>query len=121
MAATARGANASIRTIGGAIGAAAMASIVTSGVARGGSPYEAGYEHGFEMLGVVAVVGAIAGLLVPVIRHGRSPGDHSPPELLHAELAIVPGGHARRWRVRVTLPGGPPPSRPARATRGAWL
>lgn len=90
--AVANGMNANIRTIGGAIGAAAMASVVTSGVARGGLPHEAGYEHGFEMLGVVAVAAAIAGLLVPAIRHGRAPGDHSPPELLHAELAIVPGG-----------------------------
>jgi EmrB/QacA subfamily drug resistance transporter len=82
----ANGMNANIRTIGGAIGASVMASIVTSG-ARHGFPREAGYVHGFEMLGGIAIVAALASLLVPGNRRGTEP-----PELLHAELAILAGG-----------------------------
>jgi EmrB/QacA subfamily drug resistance transporter len=82
----ANGMNANIRTIGGAIGASAMASVVTSG-ARHGVPQVAGYVHGFEMLGAIAVVAALASLLVPGTRRGSEP-----PELLHAELAILAGG-----------------------------
>ena len=81
----ANGMNANIRTIGGAIGASAMASVVTSG-ARHGVPRVAGYVHGFEMLGGIALVAALASLLVPATRRGSEP-----PELLHAEMAIVAG------------------------------
>jgi EmrB/QacA subfamily drug resistance transporter len=87
--AVANGMNANIRTIGGAIGASAMASVVTSGAVHGGLPRESGYVHGFEMLGVVAIVAALAGLLIP--GNQRTRRGSGPPELLHTELAIVAG------------------------------
>jgi predicted MFS family arabinose efflux permease len=88
----ASGMNANIRTIGGAIGAAAMASIVTSGGTHNGFPREAGYIHGFEMLGVATIAAVVAGFLVPVVRQDRGPDRSGGPDMLHAELAIVPGG-----------------------------
>ncbi len=88
----ASGMNANIRTIGGSIGAAVMASIVTSGVRAGSLPHNSGYVHGFFMLGIATILAALAGVLIPRIQ-----GDHPTPqalheEMLHAELAIVPGG-----------------------------
>jgi len=85
----ANGMNANIRTIGGAIGASVMASVVTSHSLHG-VPRESSYVHGFEMLGAIAIVAAAAGLLVPGNRRTRR--GSGPPELLHTELAMVPGG-----------------------------
>ena len=86
----ASGMNANIRTIGGAIGAAAMASIVTSG-AHNGLPRVSGYVHGFAMLGVATVAAVVASLFIPAAR--QVAGAHHPDEsdMLHAELAIVAG------------------------------
>jgi EmrB/QacA subfamily drug resistance transporter len=87
----ASGMNANIRTIGGAIGAAAMASIVTSGAAHNGLPRVSGYVHGFAMLGFATLAAVIASLFVPVAR--RTLAHHSDEaDMLHAELAIVAGG-----------------------------
>jgi EmrB/QacA subfamily drug resistance transporter len=88
----ASGMNANIRTIGGAIGAAAMASIVTSGGTHNGFPREAGYIHGFEMLGAATIAAVVAGFFVPVVRQDRGPDHSGGADMLHAELAIVPGG-----------------------------
>jgi len=85
----ASGMNANIRTIGGAIGAPVMSSIVTSGVRAGHLPPKSGYTHGFALLIVVAVAAAVAGILGPKTR----PATHGTrEEMLHAELALVPGG-----------------------------
>jgi EmrB/QacA subfamily drug resistance transporter len=88
----ASGMNANIRTIGGAIGAAAMASIVTSGATHNGLPRVSGYVHGFEMLGVATVAASIAALLIPAARKGARSDPPGPADMLHAELAIVAGG-----------------------------
>lgn len=87
--AVANGMNANIRTIGGAIGAGVMATVVTSGSAAGHLPALSGYVHGFEMLTASAAVATAAALLVPAV---RSRGERPHPELLHAELAMVPEG-----------------------------
>jgi hypothetical protein len=85
----ASGMNANIRTIGGAIGAAMMSSIVTSGVRAGRLPLKSSYTHGFALLIVVAVAAAAAGVVVPKVRPGIPGGTE---QILHAELALVPGG-----------------------------
>jgi hypothetical protein len=84
--------NANIRTIGGSIGAAVMASIVTSGVHPGTLPKNSGYVHGFIVLGVCSAGAALAGLLVPTLKKGRPSAQELREEMLHAELALVPGG-----------------------------
>lgn len=53
--------NATIRTIGGAVGAAAMASIVTATVQPDGLPQESGYTAGFALLAVSMGLAAAAG------------------------------------------------------------
>jgi EmrB/QacA subfamily drug resistance transporter len=88
----ASGMNANIRTIGGAIGAAAMASVVTSGAAHNGLPRIAGYTHGFEMLGLATVAAVAAGLLIPSVRQHRGSHRLDASDMLHAELAIVAAG-----------------------------
>lgn len=62
----ASGMNANIRTIGGAIGSAAMGGIVTAHVTASGLPTEAGYTIGFLALAGAFTVAAIAALLIPV-------------------------------------------------------
>ncbi|MCU1658501.1 MAG: major facilitator superfamily 1 [Pseudonocardiales bacterium] len=85
----ASGMNANIRTIGGSIGAAAMASILTSGHLASGLPKESGYTIGFAVLAAVLGLAAVAGLLIPNPRSGRSP---KPVEMAHAELALLAAG-----------------------------
>lgn len=87
----ASGMNANIRTIGGAIGAAAMTSAVTATAHHGGLPTDAGYTHGFVMLSVAAVAAAAAALLVP--RRLRHPtAEELAAALPHPELGILAGG-----------------------------
>jgi MFS family permease len=61
----ANGMNANFRTIGGAIGAAAMASVVTAHAGPAEIPLESGYAAGFAMLTAIAVAAVVAALLVP--------------------------------------------------------
>ena len=61
------GMNANIRTIGGAIGAAAMASIVTARIGASGLPVESGYTVGFAVLAVGMVLAASAAAFMPNI------------------------------------------------------
>lgn len=61
----ATGMNANIRTIGGSIGAATMAGVVTAQVLPSGMPRESGYTDGFLMLGVMFLVAAFVGMLIP--------------------------------------------------------
>jgi hypothetical protein len=65
-----------------------MSSIVTSGVRTGHLPLKSGYTHGFFLLVIVSVAAAVAGIVVPKVRATPTAGQ----EMLHAELALVPGG-----------------------------
>jgi EmrB/QacA subfamily drug resistance transporter len=84
----ASGMNANIRTIGGSIGSAVMSSIVTSGVHTGQLPVKSGYTHGFLLLVIASIAAAAAGMVVPRVRAISDAGE----EMLHSELALVPGG-----------------------------
>ncbi|WP_414642468.1 MFS transporter [Baekduia sp.] len=80
----ATGMNANIRTIGGAIGTAAMSTIVTASAPSGGGlPTGGGYSTGFAMLAGAMALATLAGVLIPV---GR--GATEPPAL--ADLAFAP-------------------------------
>jgi EmrB/QacA subfamily drug resistance transporter len=79
----ASGVNANIRTIGGAIGTAALASVIAVGIRPGGLPRESGYIIAFAVLAVSRLVAAAAGLLVPV---GRHVGDEGIAESVVREL-----------------------------------
>jgi len=86
----ASGMNANIRTIGGALGGAALASIVTTGARADGLPVEAGYTNAFGFLAVVALAATLVALFVPA---PRSPERESfPAEVRHPELAVVAAG-----------------------------
>ena len=88
----ASGMNANIRTIGGAIGAAAMASVVTAHAGPAGLPTESGYTNGFLLLTLSLLLSAGSALLIPVVR--RDPVTHLEPDvgLRHPEAALVAGG-----------------------------
>lgn len=86
----ASGMNANIRTIGGALGGAALASIVTAGARPDGFPVEAGYTGGFGFLAVVALLATLVALIVPVPR--RPEQESFPDEVRHPELAVVAAG-----------------------------
>jgi predicted MFS family arabinose efflux permease len=88
----ASGMNANIRTIGGAIGAAAMASVVTSSQLPGAIPKESGYTIGFVMLGGLTVLAAVAGFLIPKLPGGHDAHQKDQLDLAHAEMALVAGG-----------------------------
>jgi len=83
--------NANIRTIGGALGAAAVASVVTADLLPIGLPTEAGFVNGFLLLTGALVLSAVAALLVPAV--GKDPATHAEPdvELRHPEAALVAG------------------------------
>jgi EmrB/QacA subfamily drug resistance transporter len=83
----ASGMNANIRTIGGALGGAALASIVTAGARPDGFPVEAGYTGGFGFLAVVALLATLVALIVPVPR--RPEREVLPDEVRHPELAAA--------------------------------
>jgi EmrB/QacA subfamily drug resistance transporter len=87
----ASGMNANIRTIGGALGAAAMASVVTADLLPIGLPTEAGFVNGFLLLTGALVLSAVAAFLVPAVR--KDPATHAEPdvELRHPEAALVAG------------------------------
>ncbi len=70
----ATGMNANIRTIGGSIGAAVTGVLVTGHLQPSGLPYASGYTHGFALLTVLCLAAALAALLVPVRRGGRTTG-----------------------------------------------
>jgi MFS family permease len=70
----ATGMNANIRTIGGSIGAAVTSVLVTGRLQASGLPYGSGYTHGFALLAVLCLAAALAALMVPVRRAGRTPG-----------------------------------------------
>ncbi|WP_416960164.1 MFS transporter [Streptomyces sp. Agncl-13] len=70
----ATGMNANIRTIGGSIGAAVTSVLVTGHLQASGLPYGSGYTHGFTLLAVLLLGAALAALLVPARRSGRSGG-----------------------------------------------
>jgi len=70
----ATGMNANIRTIGGSIGAAVTSVLVTGHLQASGLPYGSGYTHGFALLAVLLLGAALAALLVPARRSGRSGG-----------------------------------------------
>jgi EmrB/QacA subfamily drug resistance transporter len=85
----ASGMNANIRTIGGALGGAALASIVTAGVRADDVALESGYTNGFGFLAVIALLATVVAVFVPVLR--REPS-MSPDEVRHAEAAVVAPG-----------------------------
>jgi len=68
----ASGMNANIRTIGGALGSTIMAAIVTSSLEPGGLPRESGYTNGYLVLAIFALGAVVAGLILPVLRRGRT-------------------------------------------------
>ena len=88
----ASGMNANIRTIGGAIGTAAMTAIVTSHRQPGGFPAEQGFTSGFLLFALIAAVAMGVCLLlprpvVPVAKAADGPSSLSPePSRKAAEL-----------------------------------
>ncbi len=84
--------NANIRTIGGAVGAAAMASIVTAKLLPDGLPQESGYTAGFALLSVSMALAAAAGLLIPQLHTLRDAHQQEQAALTHPELALIAGG-----------------------------
>ncbi len=70
----ATGMNANIRTIGGSIGAAVTSVLVTGRLQPSGLPYDSGYTHGFTLLALLCLAAALAALLVPARRGGRTTG-----------------------------------------------
>ena len=86
----ASGMNANIRTIGGAIGAAAMSSIVTSHLLVSRFPSVSGYTTGFAFLGAITIVAVIAATLVPKATAAKADTDQG-PHLQNAELALLAG------------------------------
>jgi EmrB/QacA subfamily drug resistance transporter len=86
----ASGMNANIRTIGGAIGAAAMSSIVAASATTGGLPTASGYTQGFAFLMGAAILAALACLAIPG-RRRESAILAQAPAVEHGETAIVAG------------------------------
>ncbi|NKQ56077.1 MFS transporter [Amycolatopsis sp. K13G38] len=68
----ATGMNANIRTIGGAIGTAAMTSVVTAHPGQGGIARETGFVAGFVLLTVISVVAVAAAIAVRTVGHGAA-------------------------------------------------
>ncbi|MEV6483270.1 MFS transporter [Streptomyces sp. NPDC051576] len=93
----ATGMNANIRTIGGSIGAAVTSVLVTGRLQASGLPHDSGYTHGFALLAMLCLAAALAALMVPVRRAGRSGGttvSASGASLVKAETeaaAVTPG------------------------------
>lgn len=61
----AAGMNANIRTVGGAVGAAAVAAVLASHTTAGGFPSEGGFTAAFLLLAAAGVVGLVSCLLIP--------------------------------------------------------
>jgi MFS family permease len=68
----ATGMNANVRTIGGSIGAAVTGVLVTGSLQPSGFPHAAGYTQGFVLLALLCLGAALAALLVPARRSGRT-------------------------------------------------
>jgi EmrB/QacA subfamily drug resistance transporter len=89
----AAGMNANIRTIGGAVGSAAMASVVVAGASAGGLPVEAGYTHGFAMLAFVGVASLFAAFAIPASSPSKKRAALAREDVvLNGELALIAGG-----------------------------
>jgi MFS family permease len=84
----ASGMNANMRTIGGALGTAAVVSVLTASTGASGLPTQAGFTDAFWLLAGASLVAAVAGLLVPAAR--RRPSVVAEPEA--AVVAAVPAG-----------------------------
>ncbi|MBM9464075.1 MFS transporter [Aeromicrobium sp. YIM 150415] len=67
QAGVANGMVSNIRSIGGAIGTAAMTALVTAHHTSSGHPVETGYTLGFTMLGIAYLVAASVALIMPGI------------------------------------------------------
>ena len=61
----ASGMNANIRTIGGAVGSAAIGTVVVSSAGASGLPAESGWTTAFLLMSAAALLAAVAGLLIP--------------------------------------------------------
>jgi MFS family permease len=108
----ASGMNANIRTIGGAVGAAAVGSIVTSTVQANGFPTESGYSLAFAAVALAMLGAALAGTIIPegVVRRGVDVVTHVMPEAVGVAPSLVsshgvaapsaPGARAARPSVR---------------------
>ena len=83
----ASGMNVNIRTIGGALGTAAVSSVVSASVTGDGLPAEAGFTTAFWVLSGASVVAAVLALLVPTVRRRAGAVVASDVDL---ELATVP-------------------------------
>jgi MFS family permease len=83
----ASGMNANIRTIGGALGSTIMAAIVTSSLQPSGLPQESGYTNGYLVLAIFAFGAVVVGLILPVLRRGRS-GAPTPVETPLDEVIV---------------------------------
>jgi MFS family permease len=81
----AAGMNANIRTIGGAVGAAAASSILGSHLGRFGVPTEGGYRLVFLTLAGAGLLSLIACLLIPAPETGDV-AHEEPPDQYAAEL-----------------------------------
>ncbi len=84
----ASGMNANIRTIGGALGGAALASVVTAGARPDGLPVEAGYTSGFAVLAGCYALATVVALFIPARGRVVPPGE----EIFHAEAGLVAEG-----------------------------
>lgn len=85
----ASGMNSNIRTLGGSIGTAVVASIVASSIHDGGRPSDAGFTAAFAVLAGVALCCALAGLLVPRMRHRRMPDQDEQAVMAQPEAAVA--------------------------------
>ncbi|HEU0102805.1 MAG TPA: MFS transporter [Mycobacteriales bacterium] len=84
----ASGMNANIRTIGGAIGGAALGSVITAGARPDGLPVEAGYTAAFAVLTATSLAACLLALLVPLRRTTSADGAGR----THPQPAAVPAG-----------------------------
>ena len=88
----ASGMNANIRTIGGAIGAAAVGSVVTAHLQPSGLPQESGYSNGFAVVAVSMLLAALAALLIPAITRHTDPHSVEQAAMAHPLMALVAAG-----------------------------
>ncbi|SCF42019.1 MFS transporter [Micromonospora mirobrigensis] len=87
----ATGMNANIRTIGGAIGGAAVSAVITAHPQASGLPREAGFTLGFVVVTVLAAAATAAAAAVP--SRPRSPQPPIPTDA--RPPALIPVGAAR--------------------------
>ena len=87
----ASGMNATLRTIGGSIGAAAVGTVIVGSAHGHGLPTSAGYTEGFVAVAIVTLLAFVATLLVPTQRRALSAKDYD-AALPHPELNLLPAG-----------------------------